>query len=224
MTLCLYWNFGTSQCFLTLGSGMCSAHILTPSWKKPQGRIMSPNDSMAKVGRDLWRPALQQRCLEQAVKHMSRELLSISMEGGSMTSLNSLSTCSVMLSIKKCFLGFRWHLLYFSLCQLPIASWHWILSVAAKQWREVCPELTQAKQAGRAVKWALVAMTVQPGVLCLYLWWECCSSSSIRVEPEPPLMHTQSLCECTQESSTIMVLSMHCSPDIPVSLQQSNRH
>ena len=50
----------------------------------------------------------------------SRRVLNISREGDSTTSLGSLFQCSVTLRVKKFFLMFRWNILSFSLCPLPL--------------------------------------------------------------------------------------------------------
>jgi len=76
---------------------------------------------MVGVGRDLWgssspTPLLKQGHLQQA----AQDLVQADREGDSTTSLGSLFQCSVTLRGKKFFLMFRWNLLCFSLCPLPL--------------------------------------------------------------------------------------------------------
>ena len=56
----------------------------------------------------------------RAVRNLSRQVLNISGEGESTTSLSSLLQCSVILIVKKFFLILRWNFIYFSLCPLPL--------------------------------------------------------------------------------------------------------
>jgi len=51
---------------------------------------------------------------------LSRQVLNISREGDSTTSVGSLCQCSVTLRVKKLFLMFRRNFLCFSLCPLPL--------------------------------------------------------------------------------------------------------
>ena len=51
---------------------------------------------------------------------MSKQRLNISKEGDSTTSFGNLLQCLVTLTVKKSFLTFRWNLLYFILCPLPL--------------------------------------------------------------------------------------------------------
>ena len=65
----------------------------------------------------------------------SREVLSISREGDSTTSLGSLFQCSAIHEVKKFFLIFRWNLLCSSLCPLPL------IIISGHHWKEVGPIL-----------------------------------------------------------------------------------
>jgi len=64
-------------------------------------------------------PRLKQVPYSRFHRKVSGQVLSISVEGNSITSLGSLFHCSVTLTVKKFFLIFIWSFLYSSLCSLP---------------------------------------------------------------------------------------------------------
>lgn len=56
----------------------------------------------------------------QLLRTMSGHVWNVSKDGDSPTSLGNLCQCSVTLTLKKCFLMFRWDFLYFNLYPLPL--------------------------------------------------------------------------------------------------------
>lgn len=84
---------------------------------------------MAEVASDLWRSpdpnSLLKQChLKQLPKTVSRCLLTIFNNRDSTTSQGNLCHCWLTLTVKKCFLMFRWTTLCFHLCSLPLVlSW-----------------------------------------------------------------------------------------------------
>ena len=91
------------------------------------GRVLSQNQRTVEVRRDLWRspcptPSSSRDTYSRLPRSVFRRLLNISKDGDSATSLGNLCQCSVALIVKKCFLMFRWSLLCFSLCPLPLAQ------------------------------------------------------------------------------------------------------
>ena len=77
---------------------------------------------MAELGRDLWRSSGPTPLLthSQLPRTMSRQLFNISEDGGSTSSVGNLCRCSVTPAVKECFPIFRWNLLCFTLCPLPL--------------------------------------------------------------------------------------------------------
>lgn len=74
----------------------------------------SQNQRMSEFGRDLWRPSgpiplLKQSHLDRLPRTMHRWCLNISRAGDSITSLCNLWQWSVILTVKKCFVMFRWN-------------------------------------------------------------------------------------------------------------------
>ena len=101
---------------------------MTPSSQKKHQLYLhyqEDNHRMVGVGRDLCgssspTPLLKQGHPERLHRTASRQVLNISREGDSTTSLGSLFQGSVTLRRKKFFLMFRRNFLCFSLCPLPL--------------------------------------------------------------------------------------------------------
>jgi len=77
------------------------------------------------VGRDLGGDLVQAPCSTRATssqlpRTVSRQLLNISKDGDSITSLGNLCQRLLTLTVKKCFLTFRGNLPCFGLCPLPL--------------------------------------------------------------------------------------------------------
>ena len=65
----------------------------------------------------------------------SRQVLNISREGDSTTSLGSLFQCSITLRVKKFFLMFSWNFLCFNGCKCPACPQSWPMLQAVCSWR-----------------------------------------------------------------------------------------
>ena len=85
----------------------------------------SQNHKMVDFGWGLWRSSGPSPCWSSAIcsqlpRTVSRWLLCISKHGDFTTSLGNLHLCSFTLTLKMCLLMFRWNLLCFNWCPLPL--------------------------------------------------------------------------------------------------------